>query len=100
MQPKIESYDFGSIVIEGVEFNRDVIISPSRGVISNWWRREGHRICIEDIKDFLYENVDAVVIGTGYYGMVEVDKDVIDFYRSRGIEVVATDSRNAVRIYN
>jgi hypothetical protein len=39
--PKIDSYKFGRIVIDGQAYSRDVIILPDR-VIRDWWRDSGH----------------------------------------------------------
>ncbi len=97
---KIDYYDFGTIVIENKEYDRDIIISPSHGIIENWWREEGHRLKLTDIRDYLLENVDIVVIGTGYEGMMYVDKEVIQWFTNRGIEVKIAKSREAVEIYN
>jgi hypothetical protein len=36
--PKIDDYDFGRIVVDGVEQTRDVILLAGR-VVPNWWRR-------------------------------------------------------------
>ncbi|ADM27848.1 protein of unknown function DUF498 [Ignisphaera aggregans DSM 17230] len=99
-QPKIDYYDFGVIVIDNKEYNRDIIISPSLGIIENWWREEGHRLKLIDIRDYLLEKADLVVIGTGYDGMMYVDNEVIQWFNSRGIEVKIARSREAVEIYN
>jgi hypothetical protein len=42
-------YEFGIIVIDGSEYRSDVIISNDR-VQDNWWRKEGHRLALDDIK--------------------------------------------------
>ena len=41
--PKIDDYDFGRIVVDGVEQTRDVILLPGR-VVPNWWRHDGHTL--------------------------------------------------------
>jgi hypothetical protein len=37
--PKIDDYDFGRIVVDGLEQTRDVILLPGR-VVLNWWRQD------------------------------------------------------------
>jgi hypothetical protein len=44
--PKIESYRFGEIVIDGRRYSNDVIIYPDR-VDGKWWREEGHSLVPE-----------------------------------------------------
>ncbi len=98
-QPLIEYYDFGVIIIGGKKYSRDVIVTP-RKIVSNWWRIEGHRLQYPDVEEYLGEDVDAVVIGTGYYGYMKVDDRVVDEFRKRGKEVYIYDSKNAVEFYN
>lgn len=100
MQPRIDLYDFGYIVIDGEEYDRDLVVAPSRGVVQNWWRVEGHRVSLEDVRDYILEDADIVIFGTGYSGMVRVDDNVIELFRSRGLNVIVMDSRRAVNRYN
>jgi len=97
--PKIEHYEFGRIVVDGREYDRDVIIFPDK-VRSNWWRREGHGLCLRDLEEVIDYNPEALVIGTGYYGFMRVPKDVIRTLRERGIEVYIAKTKEACRIYN
>ncbi|MET1159563.1 MAG: Mth938-like domain-containing protein [Thermoprotei archaeon] len=99
MQPRINSYRFGYIVVDKEEYTRDLIITPS-DVKPNWWRIEGHRLQLDDIREYLDIDVDAVVIGTGYDGLMRVDEEVIEHYRKRGIEVYVSNTREAVNKYN
>jgi hypothetical protein len=46
--PKIESYRFGEIVIDGQRHSEDVIIYPDR-VDAKWWRKEGHSLALTDV---------------------------------------------------
>jgi len=96
---RIESYSFGRIVVSGREYSRDLIILPGK-VRENWWRKEGHRLCLEDLEDVLKEEVEVLVIGTGYYGMMEVPEDVRKELERRGIEVVIERTRRACDIFN
>lgn len=97
--PIIDFYDFGVIVIGGKQYRHDVIITPSK-IVSDWWRIEGHRLQIPDVRDYILEPVDAVVIGTGYNGLMKVDDEVIEAFRSRGLEVHIAKTQQAVEIYN
>lgn len=98
-QPLIERYDFGEIIVDGREYTHDIVIYPE-GILSNWWRIEGHRLQLADVKDFLGMKVDVVIIGTGYEGIMKVDNDVIDAFRKTSSEVYVLKSRQAVRKYN
>jgi len=98
-QPLVDEYDFGEIVIGGQRYTRDVIVAPGY-IKPNWWRKEGHRLQLDDVWDVLDLDVDVVVIGTGYYGRMEVDEDVVKEFEKRGRRIVVAESREAVNIYN
>ncbi len=98
-QPLIEHYDFGEIVVGGRTYAQDVVVTPS-GKVIEWWRLEGHRLQLPDVRDYLAEDYDAVVIGTGYDGLMRVDDEVVREFRRRGAEVFVSKSRIAVRKYN
>lgn len=97
--PRIDSYDFGEIVIDGEHIDSDIVILKDR-VIKNWRRLEGHRVQIADVRDYLLEDADTIIIGTGYYGVVRVDADVVDEFAKRGKKVVVTRTSDAVARYN
>ena len=48
----IESYCFGEMVVNGVRYDKDLIVCPDN-VRDNWWRKEGHRVSLEDIRELL-----------------------------------------------
>jgi hypothetical protein len=96
---RVEQYDFGRIVIEGKTYTSDIILGDEV-LNSSWWRKEGHRVQIEDIKEILDYNPEVVVFGTGYHGIVRVNDDVLNLLRERGIEVELHRSSNAVKRFN
>lgn len=82
----VDSYSFGRISIDGQVHSRDVLILPSQAVWSPWWRKEGHSLALEDLEAVLDEAPDTLVIGTGYYGNMEVPDRTLEGLRQRGIE--------------
>lgn len=97
----IESYDFGLIVIKGRRYTSDVIVFPER-VIESWWRKEGHRIYVEDLKEILDREPrpEVLVVGTGYYGIVKISPEVETVLKSEGIELVAQPTKEACQTFN
>jgi len=55
----IDSYRFGRIVVDGVEYTRDLIILPGR-VEGGWWREEGHRLGLGDLGEALAAEPEAL----------------------------------------
>jgi hypothetical protein len=96
--PRIDDYDFGRIVVDGVEHTRDVILLPGR-VVPNWWRQDGHRLVVEDLDAVLEELPERLVIGTGAYGRMTPDPAALEQLRRRGLEVEALPTGEAVRRY-
>ena len=67
----ITSYDFGHISIDGKLYISDLIVFPEL-VKVGWWRNEGHRLQLEDLKEVLEAKPKVLVVGTGYYGELTV----------------------------
>ena len=80
-------------------FSSDFIIYKDK-VDASWWRKEGHRLHPEDIIDVLNAHPDILIIGTGYSGVMIVQKKTIDHIVSRGIEVKVERTGKAVDLYN
>jgi len=95
----IEKYDFGKIVIDGKEYRRDLIITLD-GIRENWWRKEGHKLHFEDLSDVLSNEVEVLVIGTGYYGLMEVPEEVKRQIEEKGIKVVVEKTEDACKTFN
>lgn len=99
MAPKIESYEFGRVVVDGREYRADVIILPER-VVADWWRVEGHGLAREDLKEVVAAKPKTLIVGTGAYGVVNVADGTVDYLESHGIKVEAYETAKAVRRYN
>ena len=85
--PRIESYRFGSITIDGEVYTRDVIVRPE-GVLAGWWRREGHSLCPQDLEGALEVRPDCLVIGCGASGVLKVPDGTRQWIAGRGVELV------------
>ena len=95
----IDSYQFGQIVINGKRYTSDVIISPD-SVKDNWWRKNSHQLCLEDIGEVMAENLEALVVGTGKYDLVKVLPEVNRAVEAQGIKLIAEATDKACHTYN
>ena len=95
---RIDDYRFGRIVIDGHEERSDVIILPGR-TVTNWWRREGHGLVLEDLEEVLTELPAQLVIGTGAEGRMRPDPATLGRLEARGIEVEVLPTPAAVARY-
>lgn len=95
----IESYSFGSIIIDGKRYSSDVIIFPDR-VRGSWWRKEGHSLCKEDIEEIIAEKPEVLVIGMGDSGLMQVPAETREYIESQGIELIVKRTEEASKTYN
>jgi len=96
---RIDDYHFGHIDIAGRHYDADVIIFPNH-VEENWWRKEGHCLSQKDLESVFAEQPEKLVIGTGYYGRMDVPQETIDSLRAAGVEVFTANTREAVEAFN
>lgn len=98
--PTIDAYSFGSIVIGDEKHTSDVIIYPDGQVEGSWRRAKGHRLSVEDISPLIESKPDAIVAGTGAYGMMKPDQELVKLLYDRGIEFRVMKSKKATEEYN
>lgn len=96
---KIESYSFGKIIINDKTYTNDVIIFPDR-VKSDWWRKKGHELNLEDIEDVLEYNPEVLIVGKGAYNRMTVASEVKKALNDENIRLIAESTEKAVEIYN
>ena len=95
----IDAYQFGLIVVNGKEYSSDIIIFP-RGLRSDWRRKRGHELCLEDIAEDITENPEVLIVGTGAFGLVKVLSEVKQAAQARGIKLITETTDEACNIYN
>jgi hypothetical protein len=97
--PKIESYEFGRVVIDGETYTADVIVTPG-GVKANWWRKEGHSLCPEDLEGVLTPDIEIIIIGCGAYGALKVPEDTRLWLAQKKVEVIVLPTSAACKRYS
>lgn len=95
----IENYQFGLITIGGKEFRFDVELRFTEEVLK-WWREEGHKIDVNDVKRAVKEKPEIIVLGTGAYGVCEVTKECENFIKENGIRLIVQETGEAVKTFN
>ena len=96
---KIEKYRFGLMVVDGEEFTADLKIFPER-IVKNWWRKEGHKLYLEDIQDIISYRPEVLVVGTGAYGFMKVQREVEEKLKELGVHLIAEKTSRAAEIFN
>ncbi len=59
----INSYEFGTIVIDGRIYRADLLIWPGH-IKTDWWRLEGHLLQLPDVLEALAAAPQVLVVGT------------------------------------
>ncbi len=95
----IDKYSFGSITINGKNYNNDVIVHGNEMLNESWWREEGHNMAIEDLKD-LPEKFEVLVIGNGASGVCNVPEETINYVKNKNIGVIVQMTGDAVKTFN
>jgi hypothetical protein len=95
----IESYSFGRIKIDGRFYTSDVVIFPDH-VNDRWWRKEGHRLSVEDLAEVWQAEPEILVVGTGYYGLMKMPNEVREYIAAKSIELTVENTKQACQTYN
>jgi hypothetical protein len=96
----IDSYSFGRIRIDGVDYGKDLIVLGGE-VHSPWWREAGgHVFAPNDLQTVIMAAPEVVCLGTGYYGLVQVDESTLAAFRDSGTEVVVDRTGPVVERFN
>ena len=95
----IDSYKFGRIVIDGIPYERDIVIVGDE-VEANWQRAQGHSLCVEDLESVVAARPSVVVIGRGAYGVMRVPTETIKALSELGIQIETLNTSKAVKRFN
>ena len=95
----IDSYRFGAIAVDGIEYNRDLIVYPER-LRDGWRSKEGHSLWPTDLEDVFEYHPDVLVVGQGAYGRMKIPDATRRRAKEEGIELVAADTANSVERFN
>ncbi len=95
----IDSYQFGKIVIDGVDYSKDCLILD--GVVrANWWRKRGHLLSAEDLQPVIAAKPSLLIVGCGASGLMKISDEVREVLLEEDIQLEAVDTAKAVERFN
>ena len=95
----IDSYQFGKIVIDGVDYSKDCLILD--GVVqANWWRKQGHLLSAEDLQPIIAAKPTVLIVGCGASGLMKVSDEAREVLLEEDIQLEAVDTAKAVERFN
>jgi hypothetical protein len=95
----ITDFSFGKIVVNGKTYSDDIKIVRGQ-VISDWWRKRGHRVDVEDVADILESRPDIVVIGKGSPGLMKSSSSLRDYLNVNNVELIEKKTAKAIEVFN
>ena len=96
---KIDSFRFGSIVVDGKKYNHDILIHSDGRIEQRKggiWRFGSHNIKKGEIEELLKLQPEVVLVGTGAQGKAHISKDV----EVEGAELAVLNSKEVVERFN
>ncbi len=95
----ITEFSFGKIVVKGKTYSDDIKIVSGR-VVSEWWRKSGHRVELEDLTDILEAKPDILIIGKGSPGLLKSTSSLRDYLAANNIELIEMKTAKAIQVFN
>lgn len=100
---KVDSFSFGSIVLDGKKYARDVLLFPDGSVKKRkggFWKYGSHAIKKREIEELADTNPEVVIVGTGTVAKAELEPDAESFARESKPELVVLPSSEAIEELN
>lgn len=96
---KIHRLYFGAVNVGGRIYEQDRLLTP-QGVLP-WWRPHRHYFGVEEFLS-LYEEYkpEILLLGTGWLGMMEVDRRVRQRAHRRKLELFVDRTPRIAELYN
>jgi len=99
MKTHIDSYQFGKMVINQIEYKSDLLIIAD-SVHPNWRRKQGHSLSPEDLETVIAAGPSILVVGCGAYGLMDIPDQTRRFLKDLNIQLIASDTHKAVQSFN
>ena len=96
----IDSFTFGTMVIDGHRYTSDLIIYQDGRVRDGWRRSQGHVLTRSDVQTLVEAGPEMIMAGTGIYGRMQLEPNLEKTLKKQGIQFKAGPNDQAVAWYN
>jgi hypothetical protein len=106
MKPRIDRTAFGSITIEGTDFEHDVTIrlngrpEKRKKKLSKAVYGTSHIISLAEAEHIFETGAERLIIGTGQNGMVKLSDEAADYFKHRDCQVKLLRTPTAIEAWN
>lgn len=100
---KVSSFDFGSIVVDGIQYAYDVVVLPDGTVKEREASKAkfgDHAIKRGEIEELAKAKPETIVVGTGTSGLARVSVDAEAYARETRLNLVILPSSQAIEKLN
>jgi hypothetical protein len=105
-RPVIDDTSFGSISVDGVPYDHDIIITLEGKVkkrkkkLSKSVYGTSHTLSLPEIEYVYQEEAKAIIIGSGQYGVTRLSEEALSFLAERGCPVSIQSTPEAIMEWN
>ena len=106
MKPHINSTQFGSITIEGEEYDHDVLIrldgeiKKRKKKLSKAIYGTSHVISLDEAQYVFEQGAERLILGTGQTGLVKLSDEAAGFFSENKCQVQMFPTPEAIQIWN
>lgn len=96
---KVEKFDFGSIVIDGKSYGKDVLIFADGTVKERkgcFWKFGSHDIKKGEIEEIARDAPEAIIVGTGTNGRAHLAPGIEGWAKERNLNLIVQPSEEAI----
>lgn len=101
---RLEYPSFGTILVDGKVYDHDIVIYPSGKIEERkkWLSKNkhgtSHRLDPDELREYLTEGFDILIVGTGYYGYLSLLPESRELVRDKEVHEIPT--ARAVELFN
>ena len=100
---KVESFSFGSIIVGGKKYRRDLVLLPNGTVKQRkggFWIFGSHNLKMKEIEELWRAGAEEIVIGTGTSAKVRLSNEAKNYATQAQLQLHTLPSYEAVPKFN
>lgn len=100
---RVDSFQFGSIVIDGKKYGRDVLLFPEGTVRQReggFWKFGSHSITKAEIEELIKAKPEVLIVGTGTAGRAKITPEAETCAQEANVKLLAAPSPQAIKHMN
>jgi len=105
-RPEINDTSFGSINVNGKNYDHDIIITLENQVkkrkkkLSKNIYGTSHTISLPEIEHLYQDNTEGIIIGSGQYGVARLSEEASEFLSSKNCRITLKPTQEAIQEWN